>query len=317
MRFLIDLADPEAEPRIAARLGLPSRFANPSGSAPGAGTGSLLAAMFGADREAARRVFAAPGTPGSILRWLLELDDPDANYLVYQAAVPDAVRRDILLGVPYGPRAAEPGFRVPVSPDLNREWGLENHHYRSFRRRARLPHHEGYDDAADVEQRGIISTLYEAGAARKMKKCRRAAEALSAPEWSAVAQADRAEPSPGYARWALCVHVACPEELRRQFGGYDPHFTARMLKAGFLLDGSAAYARYARPPGRVLAVLECIAGVAPERAADAAGALRPLVEQELGGNPEAWAVLAQLLPGFAGSLPELIVTSGAIAAGSG
>ncbi|MBR7834116.1 hypothetical protein KDL01_12625 [Actinospica durhamensis] len=316
MRFLLDLADPEAEPQIAARLGLPSRFGGPA-SARGGGGASLLTAMFGADREAARRVFAAPDTPRSILRWLLELDDPDANYLVYQADVPDAVRRDILLGVPYGPGAAEPGFRVPVSSDLHPERDLKDYHYRSFRRRARLPYHEGYDDAADVEQRGIISTLYEAGKARQLKKCKRAAAALSGPEWSVVAAADRAEPMPGYARWALCVQVGCPEELRRQLGGYDPHFTARMSMAGFLLDGSAAYACAARPPGRVLAVLECVARAAPQRAADAAAALRPLVEQELGDNLEAWAVLARLLPGFAGSLPELIVTSGAIAAGSG
>lgn len=315
MRFLLDLADPEAEPHIAARLGLPSRSGDPA-STPGGGA-SVLAAMFGADREAARRVFAAPDTPRSILRWLLELDDPDANYLVYQADVPDAVRRDILLGVPYGPRATDPDFRVPVSPDLHPERGLKDYHYRSFRRRARLPYHEGYDDAANAEERGIISTLYEAGKARQLKKCKRAAAALSGPEWSVVALADEVEPLPGYARWALCIQVACPEELRRQLGGYDPHFTARMSLAGFLLDGSAAYAWAARPPGRVLAVLECIARATPQRAADAADALRPLVQQELGDNLEAWAVLAQLLPGFAGSLPELIATSGAIAAGSG
>jgi len=319
MRFLLDLADPEAEPKIAARLGLPSQSGIPSAAQPGpGGESSLLSAMLGADREAASRVFAAPDTPRSILRWLLELDDPDANYLVYQAdSVPDAVKRDILLGVPYGPRAADPGFRVPVSPDLHPEQHLKQYHYRSFRRRGGAGHSEGYDDDADVEQRGIISTLYEAGAGRQLRKCKRAAAALSSCEWSAVAEADRAEPLPGYARWALCVQIACPEELRERLGGYDPHFTPRMARAGFLLDGSAAYACTARPPGRVLAVLECIARAAPRRADDAADALRPLVEQELGDDLEAWAVLAQLLPGFAGSLPELIVTSGAIAAGSG
>lgn len=323
MRFLLDLADPEAEPRIAARLGLPSRSEDPSAARPagaGAGAGaasSLLFAMSGAGREAAARAFAAPDTPRSILRWLLELDDPDANYLVYHAdSVPDAVKRDILLGLPYGPRAAEPDFRVPRSPDLNPEQNLTQYHYRSFRRRSAW-HAEGYDDDADVEQRGIISTLYEAGASRQLKKCKRAAAALSSSEWSAVAEADRAAPLPGYARWALCVQLACPEKLREQLGGYDPHFAPRMARAGFLLDGSAAYACTARQPGRVLAVLECIAAAVPQRAAEAADALRPLVAQELGENLEAWAVLAQLLPGFAGSLPELIVTSGAIAAGTG
>jgi hypothetical protein len=317
MRFLLDLADPQAQPLIAARLGLPSRSGDPSGARPG-GASSLLFAMPGADRAAAGRVFAAPDTPRSLLRWLLELDDPDANYLVFQsAAVPDAVKRDILLGVPYGPRAADPGFRVPVLPDLDPDWHLEHYHYRSFRRRAPHGHSEGYEDAADVEQRGIISTLYEAGAGRQLRKCKRAAGALSSSDWSAVAEADRAEPLPGYARWALCVQVACPEELRGQLGGYHPHFASRLARAGFLLDGSAEYACTARQPGRVLAVLECIARALPQRAAEAADALRPLVEQELGDDLEAWAVLAQLLPGFAGSLPELIVTSGAIAAGSG
>jgi hypothetical protein len=299
MRFLLDLADPEARPRIAARLGLHE------GPAP----------AFAPDP--ARQVIAAPDTPRSVLRWLLELDDPEANALVYQADVPDAVRRDILLGVPYGPRAAEPGFRVPVSGRLPAETGLRTFHYRSFNRRARLPYHEGYDDDAGAEQRGIISTLYEAGAARQLGRCKRAAGALSSPEWSLVAQADRAETRPGYARWALCVQIACPEELRRQLGGYDPHFRARMAKEGFLLDGLGAYACTAQAPRRVLKVLACIAEVAPHRAAEAADALRPLVESELGDDLEAWAVLAQLLEGFAGSLAELIVTSGAIAAGSG
>ena len=320
MRFLLELADPAARPRIAARLGLSSAApadavpgAGGAGARPGRSGAAVLTSMLGS-REAAGRVLAERDTPRSLLRWLLELDDPEANYLVYQADVPDSIRRDILLGVPYGPAAADPRFRLPVSPELRPEHGLRTYHYRSFNRSAAAPYREGYDDAADVEKRGIISTLYDAGRARQFGRCRRAAEALSAREWPAVVAAEFAEPLPGYARWALCVQIGCPEELRRQLGGYHPHFAGRMRKFGFLLDGSAEYARTSRPPGRVLAVLECIARAVPERVADTAEMLRPLVETQLGENVEAWAVFAQLLPGFAGTLPELIVTSGAIAA---
>lgn len=55
------------------------------------------------------------------------------------------------------------------------------------------------------------------------------------------------------------------------------------------------------------------AALFPHRAAEAAALVRPLVRAELGSNLDAWAVLAQLLPTFAGTVPELVTTSGAIA----
>jgi hypothetical protein len=51
----------------------------------------------------------------------------------------------------------------------------------------------------------------------------------------------------------------------------------------------------------------------PRRVGEAAATLAPLVRAELGANADAWAVLAQLLPTFAGTVPELVVTSGAVA----
>ncbi|KIZ18366.1 hypothetical protein [Streptomyces natalensis] len=40
-----------------------------------------------------------------------------------------------------------------------------------------------------------------------------------------------------------------------------------------------------------------------------------LTDEHLGGDVEAWAVCLQLLPTFAGTLPELISTAGAVARG--
>jgi hypothetical protein len=129
-------------------------------------------------------------------------------------------------------------------------------------------------------------------------------------DWAEVAAADRSEPLPGYARWALAARIDCPPELRAQFGSH-PKFTRRLRTAGIveLRD----YVESGRPPEDVLAVLHFGAALFPHRVAEAAALLRPLVRADLGTNLDAWAVLARLVPTFAGTVPELVRTSGAIA----
>jgi hypothetical protein len=63
-------------------------------------------------------------------------------------------------------------------------------------------------------------------------------------------------------------------------------------------------------------MLDCGRFAFPNRLAAARDLLRPTLARALGANLEAWAVLAQLLPSFAGTLPALIATSAAIGAGA-
>lgn len=73
------------------------------------------------------------------------------------------------------------------------------------------------------------------------------------------------------------------------------------------------YVELARPPHEVLGVLQFGRLLFPRRGREVATSLAPLVHAEVGANPDAWAVLARLLPTFAGTVPELVRTSGAIA----
>lgn len=226
------------------------------------------------------------GAPRSVQLWMLERDDPDTNRLVFhRARVGDALKRDILRGLPFG-AATGP---LPVRVDCGQKF---------------CSHAE---PDIPVSRRGVIGGLREA---RTMGEARTAARAVSKPDWVAVAEADRAEPLPGFARWALGVRIDCPPEVRAQFGSH-PKFTKRLRDAGIV--ELREYVLLGRPPRDVLAVLRLGTGLFPHRAAEAAEALAPLVRAELGANPDAWAVLAQLLPSFAGTVPELVVTSGAVA----
>jgi len=67
-----------------------------------------------------RRVFAAPDAPAQSCADCSNSRTPTSTTSPSRADMPEAVRRDILLGVPYGP-AADPDFRVAVSPDLHPE----------------------------------------------------------------------------------------------------------------------------------------------------------------------------------------------------
>ncbi|MEU4097410.1 hypothetical protein [Streptomyces sp. NPDC026673] len=228
--------------------------------------------------------------PSSVLWWMLQEDDPRINALVYRhGLIDDRVRHDILTGVPYGPDRTR---RVRVDRDLSRLSPPE------------LPRVSGPDELTAALR--AVTTM---GAGRT------AALMVGREEWAVVAAADREEPLPGYARWALATRADCPPEVRAQFGTHRK-FTHRLRVAG-VVDGPATYATATRPARDALRVLAVGRWAFARRADEAAGTLRPLVRAELGGNTEAWAVLAQLLPTFSGTHPELITTAGAIAGGAG
>lgn len=300
MRFLLDMLEPDAVPEIRNRLRLPS---------PVAGDAATDNAQFHA-----RRLLDDRRVPVSALTWALEADLPDTNYLIYMSSrLPEAVRRDVLLGVPYGSAFDEPAVEgtVAVSPQLPKNPDTLDVRYRDVT--------EGPSvviGSTPGDERGIIAALRHYGVARKMTRVRHITHAVGRRDWAAIGAADLADPLPGYARWALSAHLACPGPLRRQFEGDQPHFAKRMRREGIVGD-SGAYAASWAPARLVLSVLDVGTWAFPARVEDARELLRPLVQDELGRNTEAWAVLAQLLPGFTGTLPQLIRTSGAIALGAG
>ncbi|MFI8182594.1 hypothetical protein ACIF70_19060 [Actinacidiphila glaucinigra] len=230
------------------------------------------------------------GLPVSVLWWMLQEDDPRVNTLVYHHwRADDRMRYDIINGVPYGPDRSR---RLKVPADLS--------------------HYPAPELALPSGPEALTAVLR---AVTGMSQGRAAALLVGREDWAAVAGADREQPLPGYARWALAIRPDCPPALRTQFGTHRK-FTNRLRDAG-VVDGPAVYATGTRPARDVLRVLAMGHWAFPLRLAEAAEALRPLVRAELGGNTEAWAVLTQLLPTFTGTLPELATTAGAIAGSAG
>lgn len=262
---------------------------------------------------AARYLLFEADVPRIVLGWMLEEDDPDTNSVLYHhERTPTGVRCDIRRGLPFRP-GREPDAVVPF---LTRRLSRVSHgagaavaEYRSF-----LPGEVVADYSERADQRGLVEQLRLKGAARKLRSCREAADAIGKEDWGLIAEADREQPLPGYARWALCLHPVCPEELRGQLGGHDARFAKRLRRSGVYRD-PAELVRVHTPARSALRILDTGRHVFPGRLGQTRELLAELAGGGLGGNFEAWAVLAQLLPTFSGTLAELIATSGAIAGG--
>jgi hypothetical protein len=225
--------------------------------------------------------------PSSVLLWVLEEDDPDLNALVWRHRSADhAMRRAIRRGVPFGPGRTH-AVRVAEAVCQDEE--------------PPVPEHFG--------RYGLIGALR---ASTAMTPARTAASmVLGRSGWQAVAEADRERALPGYARWALSVRPDCPTALRARFGSH-PKFTHRVRRAG-VVEGPGPYALTWSPAPQVLRVLSLGGTMFPARVREAEDALRPLVRDHLGDREDAWAVLAQLLGTYHGTVPELVITAGAIA----
>ncbi|MEU8527550.1 MULTISPECIES: hypothetical protein [Streptomyces] len=238
------------------------------------------------DRWTAIPRIAASSVPVSARQWMLEADDPEINELVVlSSGLPGALELSVLKGEPFGP---DGGRTLPLNGAL----------------RGR-PMPEG------VRRFGPGEAVPALRAVRTMRQGRAAANQLGRADWTAVIEADVEQPLPGFARWALALRPDCPNVLRQRFSDHPSY--AHRMRTGGIIDGPAEYVREWRSARTVLTVLDTGRWAFPARMPEAEAVLRPLVRDSLGGNLEAWAVLAQLLPTFTGTAPELIVTSGAIA----
>ncbi|MEU6353316.1 hypothetical protein ABZ896_29000 [Streptomyces sp. NPDC047072] len=270
--FLLRLIDAGTADRVRARIGLPRPASK-----------GLT--------QARRQLTAAPpwgstAVPSSVLLWVLEEDDPDLNFVVWQHRSTDSgLRRAVLRGEPFGPDGS-----------------------RSVRVHRSLRHH-------DLRVPEPVTRLGLVGALREVTTMGIARETVTMVtgrgDWVAVAEADHEQPLPGYARWALSVRPDCPPALRERFGSHAK-FTHRVRQAG-VLAGPAEYTTSHSPAAHVLKILSLGHVMFPARVRQAEDALRPLVREHLGDREEAWAVLAQLVDTFHGTAPELVVTAGAIA----
>ncbi|MDH6109436.1 hypothetical protein P3T36_000207 [Kitasatospora sp. MAP12-15] len=283
VRFLLALVDDElAGHSVCERLRI-----NPAG----------MGGLVPSDPRVRRLLVRAPG---SMLLWMLQGDDPEVNARLYGVnRLPLGLRRDILTGVSFADPA--PAARVTVGrlADASNALNASNEEYQQA--------------LTDLAPDGIIAQLYEAGgrAGGSFRRARTAAGRIRSEQWPAVLRAHQDSPFPGYARWALSQRIDCPAELRARFGE-SPRYRHRLREAG-IFDGPAEYVQAAAPAAEVLRLLGIGRWAYPGRLAQAGAVLRPLVHADLGTHLEAWAVLAQLLPDFVGTLPELIRTAGAIA----
>ncbi|MCX5562272.1 hypothetical protein [Streptomyces sp. NBC_00038] len=289
--FLLGLIEAEAAERARQRMGprpLPSK--QRTGLRSFLGRKSEEAERPEDSLDARRKSYSwwtQTPVPSSVLLWVLEEDDPELNAIVWRHMnADDSMRRAIARGIPYG---AGRTTAVPLTHPLRRD------------QEPPVPEH--------FTKYGLIGALR---ASTSMAPARNAGSmVLGAADWQTVTEADREHPLPGYARWVLAVRPDCPPALRAQFGSHAK-FTHRVRQAG-VIDGAAQYALSWNPAGRVLRVLSLGRTMFPSRVGEAEDALRPLVREHLGDREEAWAVLAQLIGTYHGTVPELVITAGAIA----
>lgn len=279
LTFLLELVRPDQAQRVLGRIG-------------------QLGSEQSAPRELRALLNGRQPPPLVVWLWVLACDLPELNAVAFDVReLGDAIRRDIIEGVPFGPDRDRRTERLPLSPILEQRqsWG-------------RMETEFDLPSRQTAEQ--LLPALRAAGEARKLRRARKFAGALPRDEWDQVARADLADPLPGYARWALSCQVNCPPSLREQFGSHGK-FRYRLQQAGVLAEPHGYIARSSARD--VLLTLGVIAQPHFPAGRQLRENLAPLVREYLGGHADAWAVLAQLLPTFSGSLPELISTAGAIA----
>ncbi|GAA2797195.1 hypothetical protein GCM10010441_23000 [Kitasatospora paracochleata] len=279
--YLLRLTDGGTARRVRVRLGLDAE------RVAAATAGTAADNRFRAELQSA---------PASVRYWLLRADDPAVNAALYGLGLlPPGLARDVVQGVPFAP--VERTFpdtddrRVPLSPQL-----------RVHPEDPRLG--DGFTAAE------ILALLYRGQGTNGLRRARRAAREIRTAHWPEVARAHREDPLPGFARWALAERIDCPTQLRESFGSHAK-FGHRLRAAGIVgeLDDVVGH----RAAVDALPLLGMVHRVQPRAVADSEAVLRPLVRTELGGNTEAWAVLAQLLPDFVGTVTELVPLAAAIA----
>jgi hypothetical protein len=219
------------------------------------------------------------GLPASCHLWTLQHDDPERNAVVYRAHLLEGVIRDeIRQGLPFAPGARE---RVAVLDPVRLATDFRADEFR-------------FADPAE-----LVAALR---AAATMKRAGAAARRVGRDDWGSVVRADREEPLPGYARWALAIRPDCPAWAR---AGFDTHpaFAQKLRKAG-IHDCPRHLLETCRPAIHALDALHHGLGAFPGRR-EAIGPLRRLVRGTLGADTGAWARLAHLLPEFGGTVPEL------------
>ncbi len=278
LTFLLELVRPDQARRVLGRLG-------------------QLGSEQSAPTELRMLLNGRRPPPLGVWLWVLACDLPELNAVVFEVRrLGDAIRRDIIEGVPFGPGRDRRTERLPLAPVLERRLEL-----------ARFEEEFDLPDRQTASR--LLPRLRAAGEARQLRRARQLAGALPYDEWDEVARADLADPLPGYARWALSCHVNCPPSLRGQFGSHAK-FEYRLQQAGVVAEPNRYLAEYSARD--VLLTLGAIAQPHVPGGSRFRAELEPLVREHLGGHSDAWAVLAQLLPTFNGSLPELISTAGAI-----
>lgn len=228
-------------------------------------------------------VVEEPTTPVSVLYWmLLSGDRPVAECVVRGERLPIGLRHDLAEGVVPGLR----GFAAGSA-------------------RTALPLAE------------VVGRLRALAGSGQLKAARAVVGEIRSADWPEIAREDAERAFPGFARWALLQRVDCPDGLRERLGSH-PRYRNRVRQAGIYVGGPVEYlTESGRPAAEVLRVLGLGVRAFPERLAETDAVLGPLVTGELGGHEDAWAVLAELLPGFTGTVTELITTAGAVAGGGG
>lgn len=333
---LLGFAEPAVVGPVAARLGRPvlESVAGRDVTDDALGRAEAIRALAtGANR------WMPQVLPPSMLMWLLERDDPDLNAAVIRDfRIADGIRRDVLNGVPFGvdPSASGSGAgpgpgartlpRLVVTaqppPAFNRDYP----DFTGVGEDGALPVAAETTETAEPaasetptttrdpdpnDPRGLIAALRRIGRAERIKPARTLAAQVSRADWELIAAADRQAPLSGYVRWALATRLDCPDRVREQFGSWQPRFQKRMRKAGVIRDLTRLLAEESSA-GHALEILSFGRWAFAGRIGAAEELIGDLVRDELGGNVEAWAVFAQLLPEFGGSLSELLVTAGAI-----